>query len=572
MAYNNDITGNAATATIAAAYLPLAGGAMAGTVTFSSSLSTASNGLRFTGVSGNNIVEIPTTSDAFEIDDALYDYFQINSDVNRPVDFLDVETMVNAPLGVINGVFYTSSNVDNAGGSLTASASGNTVTGVGTNFTSAVKGGFIYWPSTNTIARILTVNSTTSLTIDNSIAQPTAYYQIYRNGIYVSGEGFINYKNGIEVASVDTPLGGGTTLTIGAANANAVTVTPTTTFTNTIHGSINGNAATVTTIPTLSGDISNSGNVTTYNGIVPLAKGGAAASLAGGSTGQLLQRGASSVGYTSATLASTYNANDILVSLSANTVAGLAIGNSALLASNSSGTVAGRSFSIKTTVFSIAGGATQTFTPQTGSLYCWVRIVGGGGGSGGTAATSASQYAAATGGSGAEYAEGIFSTATILGAGTTAQINLGAAGAAGAAGANNGGAGGTTSVVANGGAGSTLLTAVGGGAGAGATAVTTGISFPGVAGGTSGTGGDKHTAGGASGGSIASVGGAFALSGGGGNSEFGSGGIAVTNAAGAVGSGAGAGASGASSYPSVAARAGALGIAGQVIITEYIIN
>src|SRR6185503_3081920 len=109
---------------------------------------------------------------------------------------------------------------------------------------------------------------------------------------------------------------------------------------------------------------------------------------------------------------------NLLYSNGANTVTGLAtanngalvtdgsgvpsiasLGNSKILASNSSGTVSGRSFTIKTTVFVIGGGATQTFTPQTGSLCCFVKMVGGGGGSGGTASTSASQFAAAGGGS-----------------------------------------------------------------------------------------------------------------------------------------------------------------------------
>lgn len=73
-------------------------------------------------------------------------------------------------------------------------------------------------------------------------------------------------------------------------------------FTNTISGSITGNAATVTTAPTLSGAITTTGstNVTSYSGLVPLASGGAAASLSGGSTGQLLQRAASNIGYTTA--------------------------------------------------------------------------------------------------------------------------------------------------------------------------------------------------------------------------------------------------------------------------------
>jgi hypothetical protein len=310
-----------------------------------------------------------------------------------------------------------------------------------------------------------------------------------------------------------------------------------------------------------------------------------------GTAGKILRSDGTNILSTTSTFSDTYSASNLLYSNGANTVTGLAtanngalvtdgsgvpsiasLGNSKILASNSSGTVSGRSFTIKTTVFVIGGGATQTFTPQTGSLWCFVKMVGGGGGSGGTASTSASQFAAAGGGSAGEYAEGLFSTATMIGAGTTTQINIGAAGTAGTAGNNAGGNGGTTSIIANGGSGSTLMTATNGFGGAGAAATSTGISFPGIGGGNSGSGGDYHTQGGITSGSIASAVGLFALGGSGGSSMMGAGGPAVTNAAGVSGSGAGSGASGACAYPSNSALAGALGKAGQVVITEYIIN
>lgn len=53
-------------------------------------------------------------------------------------------------------------------------------------------------------------------------------------------------------------------------------------------GNISGNSATVTTIPTLSGDILNTGNATTYNGIVPLTKGGSGQSTANASLNAFL--------------------------------------------------------------------------------------------------------------------------------------------------------------------------------------------------------------------------------------------------------------------------------------------
>jgi hypothetical protein len=311
-----------------------------------------------------------------------------------------------------------------------------------------------------------------------------------------------------------------------------------------------------------------------------------------GSAGQIFQSaGTGAPSWSTSTYPATNAINTVLYASAANVMSALAtanngafytgatgvpaittLGNSKILASNSTGVIAGRSFTLKTTVFTIGGGATQVFTPQTGSLWCSVEMVGGGGGSGGTASTSVSQYAAAGGGSAGEYARGLFSTATMIGAGTTTQINLGAAGTAAAAGNNAGGNGGTTSIIANGGAGSTLMTATNGFGGSGAAANSTGISFPGLGGGNSGTGGDYHAQGGYSGVAIASALGSFAAGSAGGSSMMGSGAPGLTNAAGVAGTGAGSGASGACAYPSNAALAGAVGRAGQVVITEYIIN
>lgn len=295
--------------------------------------------------------------------------------------------------------------------------------------------------------------------------------------------------------------------------------------------------------------------------------------------------------FSTAVYPATTTINQLLYSSSANTITGLstannaalitsssgvpsltALGNLKFLASNASGVVAGRSLSLVETVFVIGGGASQTFTPATGSLYSWVRMVAGGGGGGGVAATIAGQNSAATGGGGGEYAEGLFTTATIIGAGTTAQVNLGAAGTGGTAGNNNGVAGGTTNIIANGGAGSTLMTALGGNAGTGGAATTTSYVSPGNTGGGGGTGGSYRSGGGSSGAAVASVTGGIVYSGFGGFSVMGRGGRSIVTGAGVAGSGAGGGGSGASNTPSQSAAAGGDGVAGQVVIIELVVN
>lgn len=58
-------------------------------------------------------------------------------------------------------------------------------------------------------------------------------------------------------------------------NTTAITIGVTDiTYTNTLICNITGNAATVTTNADLTGDITSSGNITSYNNVVPIAKGG----------------------------------------------------------------------------------------------------------------------------------------------------------------------------------------------------------------------------------------------------------------------------------------------------------
>jgi hypothetical protein len=126
--------------------------------------------------------------------------------------------------------------------------------------------------------------------------------------------------------------------------------------------------------------------------------------------------------------------------------------------------------------------ANGTYTPTSGMVYCIVKIVAGGGGSGGVSTVNSSQISLSEPGGGGEYAEGIFSAATI---GASQAVTIGAAGAAGAAGNNAGSTGGTTSLGA-------LITAIGGDGGAGDIARSSNSNYAAPAnnaGGTGGTGG-----------------------------------------------------------------------------------
>lgn len=77
----------------------------------------------------------------------------------------------------------------------------------------------------------------------------------------------------------------------GLVTTGSQTIAGSKTFSSTIVGSVNGNAATVTTNANLTGDVTSSGNATTYNNKVPLAKGGTNADLsATGGTSQVLKQ------------------------------------------------------------------------------------------------------------------------------------------------------------------------------------------------------------------------------------------------------------------------------------------
>jgi hypothetical protein len=229
--------------------------------------------------------------------------------------------------------------------------------------------------------------------------------------------------------------------------------------------------------------------------------------------------------------------------------------NNTFLTSNGTNFI-NRGLSIVQQVFRVSG----TYTPTTGMVYCTVEIVGGGGGSGGCAATAVATTASSGGGGGGEYASGVFSASTI---GASQTVTIGAGGAAGTAGANNGGTGGTTSL-------GTLITAIGGSGSVGSAAAASTINSGGL-GGTGGTGGTNRFPGGAGGFGFSSVPGGLILSGFGGSSPFAGSSLAST-AAGVAGTGHGGGGGGCANNISMAARAGAAGSGGLVVINEFIIS
>lgn len=219
-------------------------------------------------------------------------------------------------------------------------------------------------------------------------------------------------------------------------------------------------------------------------------------------------------------------------------------------------------------VFTTTGA--NTYTPTPGTKYCVIEAQGAGGGSGGAAASAGGTISAAGGGGGGGYVRGVYPVATVIGAGSTAQVNVGTGGTAGANTGTNGGTGNNTTVIANGGAGATLMTAGGGGPGAGSTAGATAISGGGDGG--SGSGGDFVVIGLAGGSGYGA--GIVGFSGFGGSAHFGGGDAGkVTNGAappGGAGKNYGGGASGAASANGAGAVAGAAGAQGIVVITEYI--
>lgn len=234
-------------------------------------------------------------------------------------------------------------------------------------------------------------------------------------------------------------------------------------------------------------------------------------------------------------------------------------GNSTLLATNASGTLAYRAFSVSEQVFTSSG----TYTPTTGMISCKIICLGGGGGGGGAATTGAGQLSQGGGGGSGEYAVGYFSAATV-GASQTITIAAAASGGSGTTGGN----GGTSSV-------GSLITAFGGSGGT-TNAANAEALAAGGAGGTGGAGGDYRTPGSIGGLAVGTQGNStnITFTGPGASSQLGSGGSQLIGAAGAGNNAAGygSGGSGASNFASSGStRAGGNATKGIIIIEEYII-
>ncbi len=275
-------------------------------------------------------------------------------------------------------------------------------------------------------------------------------------------------------------------------------------------------------------------------------------------TGKVLQGAGvgTAPAFSTATYPATTTSQQILYSTAANTVGELTTANSKLPATNSSGTLAMRAFSINVQTFTSSG----TYTPTSGMLYCIIECVGNGGGGGGTATASAANLSIGGGGGGGGYSRK-FSSATTVGASQT--ITVGTTGAGGTSGNNAGTNGGDVSV-------GTICVGKGGTGGTG----NSGSSSPaGGAGGVAGTGdysipGQKGGNGTAT--TVTQIQGSTGL---GGNSLMGFNGGPTTStpATGIAGQNYGAGGGGGSSFNANGAAAGGAGTTGLVVITEYVI-
>jgi hypothetical protein len=393
----------------------------------------------------------------------------------------------------------------------------------------------------------------------------------------ITGSPNTSYYAGIDNTDDTWKIGLGTS--VGTSTSASINnSTGAWTFAQTIGGNISGNAATatlastVTTNANLTGDVTSSGNATTYNSIMPIAKGGTGANNAA-TTGTMLRGNGTTFVPSTTTYPDTNAINTIQYASATNVMASIAaanngalitngsgvpsvtvLGNLKVLGTNVSGTVAGRSISLNVVTFT----SSSSYTSSTGCIGYWFEMVGGGGGGGGAGATGVSTFSAAAGGGGGEYVYGFSNTPA-----SSVSFTVGTAGTGGIAGANNGTAGGTStfgSITANGGQG-----------GAGRAAVA-GSSTAGALGGTGGTGGSFRFPGqpGGTGNQVAS--GSICSGGYGGSSRLGAGGIGTVAGAGVAATGYGAGGSGASVGASGSAAAGGNGTAGALFITEIILN
>lgn len=207
-----------------------------------------------------------------------------------------------------------------------------------------------------------------------------------------------------------------------------------------------------------------------------------------------------------------------------------------------------------------------TYTPTAGMAYCIAEIIGGGGGGGGTSGSGSNSSGGGGGGAGG-YIKTLYTAAQV---GASAVVTIGAGGAGATAGNNAGGSGTQTTFAAfsgncianaagggNGAANNTTFQIASGGAAAGASSTVSGTVIVNIGGQAGGLGWGTGTNG-------------LGMGGKGGDLLcYGTGGLTSSFGAGVVGKGFGAGGSGAANG-SLSNLAGGAGLAGVVIITEFI--
>jgi hypothetical protein len=221
------------------------------------------------------------------------------------------------------------------------------------------------------------------------------------------------------------------------------------------------------------------------------------------------------------------------------------------------------SYNLAQTLYYTSSG---TFTKAT---YPWLRAIkvktqGAGGGSGGVAGLAPGAFGGSGGGGAGAFAESFISD--IAGLDSSITVTVGSGGAAGAAGANAGSSGGTSSF-------GTVVTANGGGGGGSSNGFTSAVFFVNAGVGATSATGDLVVPGGSgTNGFMVAAAGNATIAGAGGNSVLGFSPVvnrANSEKAAAAGLGFGSGARGCANEGGDAARAGAAGANGIVIVELY---